>query len=328
MAKQVNIAIIGCGMMGELHAASATEAGFRVVVCASQPAEAAEAVAKKFDAEAVADPMVALQRDDIDAVCIATPTPTHADYVVAAAEAGKHIFCEKPLGRTLEQCDQAIAAADKNGVKLYVGHVVRYFHEFEAIRAQIDAGKVGKVGFVKTYRGGISPMGAGGWFRDAKQSGGATLDLLIHDLDWLRYAFGDPERVFSQNLAGKTSLPIDYVLATMRFPSGVIAQSIGTWAHPAGFRVKAEVCGSGGMIQYDSHDAPISVMPRETESGPSMIVPASPVNESPYTREWRDFAKWLSGESEPKVSPEDAKWAVRMALAAIDSAESGQPVEF
>lgn len=325
----MNLAIIGCGVMGEMHAECAAEAGFRVAVCASQPADAAEALAKKFDAEAVADPMAALRRDDIDVVCIATPTPTHADYVAAAADAGKHIFCEKPLGRTLEQCDEAIAAADRHGVKLYVGHVVRYFHEFEAIRNQIESGKIGKVGFVKIYRGGISPMGAGGWFRDAKQSGGPTLDLIIHDFDWLRYMFGDPERVFSQNLAGKTPLPIDYVLATMRFSSGVIAQCIGSWAHSAGFRVKAEVCGSGGMIQYDSDDAPITMMPRETDgNGPSMIVPASPVNESPYTREWRDFAKWLSGESEPRVTPDDAKWAVRMSLAAIESAESGQPVTF
>jgi UDP-N-acetylglucosamine 3-dehydrogenase len=171
-------------------------------------------------------------------------------------------------------------------------------------------------------------LGAGGWFRDIEQSGGATLDMLIHDFDWLRYTFGDPERVFSQNLAGKTDLPIDYVMATFRFPRGVIAQCIGSWAHPAGFRVKAEVCGSGGMIQFDSQNAPISVMPRETESGPSMIVPASPVNESPYTREWRDFANWLTGDSEPKVTADDAKWAVRMALAALESAANGQPVEF
>jgi predicted dehydrogenase len=69
-------------------------------------------------------------------------------------------------------------------------------------------------------------------------------------------------------------------------------------------------------------------MPRETESGPSMIVPASPVNESPYTREWRDFAAWLDGESEPRVTTDDARWAVRMALGAIESAETGQPVTF
>lgn len=324
----MNVAIIGCGMMGELHAACAAEAGFRVVVCASQPFETAEALAEQHGADATGDAAEAFQRDDVDVVCIATPTPTHADYVVAAAEAGKHIFCEKPLGRTLEQCDRAIDAAKQHGVKLYVGHVVRFFHEFEAIRAQVEANKAGKVGFVKTYRGGISPMGAGGWFRDEKQSGGATLDMIIHDLDWLRYMFGDPERVFSQNLLGKTPLPIDYVLATLRFPSGVIAQCIGSWAHPAGFRVKVEVCGSGGMIQFDSADAPISAMPRETESGPSMIVPASPVNESPYTREWRDFAAWLNGESEPRVTTDDARWAVRMALGAIESAETGQPVTF
>jgi UDP-N-acetylglucosamine 3-dehydrogenase len=315
-------------MMGSLHAACATEAGFRVVACASQPLETAEALAATYDADAVADAADVFARDDVDVVCIATPTPTHADYVVAAAEAGKHIFCEKPLGRDLAQCDRAIDAAQRHGVKLYVGHVVRFFHEFEAIRAQIDAGKVGKAGFVKTFRGGISPLGAGGWFRDIEQSGGATLDMLIHDFDWLRYTFGDPERVFSQNLAGKTDLPIDYVMATFRFPRGIIAQCIGSWAHPAGFRVKAEVCGSGGMIQFDSQNAPISAMPRETESGPSMIVPASPVNESPYTREWRDFANWLAGDSEPKVTADDARWAVRMALAALESAECGQPVEF
>ena len=172
----MNVAIIGCGGMGWHHAQFAANCGLDVVACGDTKLDKARAVAERFGAEATTDCMALCGRDDVDVVGIMTPTPTHMDYVIAAAEAGKDIFCEKPFGRTVEQCQAAQAAVDKAGVKLLVGHVVRYFHEFEAIKAQIEAGKVGNVGFVKAYRGGIFPEGEDLWFRDYEQSGGVTLD--------------------------------------------------------------------------------------------------------------------------------------------------------
>ncbi|MCP4641314.1 MAG: Gfo/Idh/MocA family oxidoreductase [bacterium] len=321
----MNVAIIGCGGLGANHAQFARNCGLNLVACGDANQEKAQALADAHGAEATTDCMALCQRSDIDVIGVMTPTPTHTDYVIAAAEAGKHIFCEKPFGRTVDQCLRAEAAAEKAGVKLFVAHVVRYFQEFEAMKAQVDAGKVGKVGFVKAYRGGIFPHGEGLWFRDYALSGGVTFDSSIHDYDWIRYAFGDVERVYCQALQRDDH--IDYALVTLRLKSGIIAHVIGTWAHPAGFRVKVEICGDGGMITFDSEEAPASTMMRQVEGGgPTMIVPGSPVEVSPYQLEWVDFLNWIEGKGEPKVKPEDATWAVRIASAALESAKTGQPV--
>jgi predicted dehydrogenase len=263
----------------------------------------------------------------VDIVAVTTPTPSHAEYVIAAAEAGKHIFCEKPFTRTVEEGQRAIAAAKKaKGVKLFVAHVVRYFQEFDAMRAQVAAGKVGKPGFVKTYRGGVYPHGEGEWFADYAQSGGVCFDCTIHDFDWLRYTFGEPERVFCQNLRNMASEFMDYALVTFRFKSGLISNTVGTWAHPSGFRVKVEICGDNGMLTFDSADTSVSVMKKEMPGRPAVIVPGSPVDVSPYQLEWEDFLGWLQGNHEPRVRPEDGLAAVRMAAAALESAETGRPV--
>jgi predicted dehydrogenase len=325
----MNLAIIGSGAMGAYHAGFATQCGLKVVACGDTVKANAQKLAAQYGAASTADCLSLCRRGDVDVVAICTPTPSHVEFLVAAAEAGKHIFCEKPLARTNEQCAAALAAVNKAGVKLFAAHVVRYFQEFEAIREQIVAGKVGKPGFVRTSRGGICPIGEGHWFRDYAQSGGVTMDTIIHDFDWLRYVFGDPQRVFCQNIHDRLDEGIDYSLVTLRMKTGVIVNTVGTWAQPSGFRVRVEVCGDKGMIQYDSADAPIASMMRESAGGaPGMIVPSSPVAESPYLLEWRDFAAWLEGKHAPRVTPEDGAWAVRIALAALESAEKGQPMAF
>ena len=325
----MNLGVIGCNTMGLMHCQMAENAGLKVVACGDISRDNARKAARKFGAEAVGDCVALCNRDDVDVVAVCTPTPTHTEYIQAAAGAGKHVFCEKPLGRTLETIDEALAAVERAGVKLYVGHVVRFFQEFEAMKARIDAGKIGNVGFVKTYRGGIFPGGKLGWFSDWNMSGGVTLDTIVHDMDWLRYVFGDPERIFAQNLKRVFSERIDYALVTMRMKCGTICNIVGTWAHPSGFRVKVDICGERGMVTFDSSEAPVSAQLRlGAGSGPSTIVPASPVLVSPYQLEWEDFAGWLAGTRKPRVTPEDGRWAVRMALAALESAETGQPVVF
>jgi len=288
----------------------------------------AGALAKATGAEATTDCMAALAREDVDIVAIATPTPTHSMYVVAAAGAGKHVFCEKPFCRTLDQCREALAAVKKARVKLHVGHVVRYFTGFEAMKTQVEAGAIGKVGFVKCFRGGGFPRGEADWFRDFEQSGGTALDLIIHDFDWLRYVFGDVETVFGQDLHEKMPDLIDHSQATLRMKNGIIAQVVGSWAHPHGFYATTEICGDGGMIKFSTQDSPTTFMKRQPAgAGPGVIVPSSPQEKSPYQLEWEDFLANIAGEGEPRVTGEDAMEAVRVSLAVLESAETGKPVK-
>lgn len=311
--------------MGHMHAAMATKCGLNIAACVDSSPAAAKRLAKKYRAKTAHNVTALLKDAAIDAVVISTPTPDHLIFIKAAAKAGKNIFCEKPLARSTPDCQEAIAATEKAGVKLFVGHVVRYFQEFEAIRAQITAGKIGKPGFVKTFRGGVFPGGKKSWFSDYKKSGGAVFDMLIHDFDWMRYTFGDVERIFCQSLLRSQPIPMDYALVTLRMKSGVIAHAIGSWAHPDGFRVKAEVCGSKGMVQYDSAQTALEVAPRKhAASASKTIVPGSPVEISPYQLEWKDFISWTENNRKPKVSPRDALEAVRIAEAALKSAETGK----
>ena len=324
----MNVALIGCSGMGRVHAEMAANCGLNIAICADKSRKAAGELAKKYGAKVMTDGFKAAAAPDIDIVAIATPTTTHLMFIEAAAKAGKHIFCEKPFCRTVADCKKAIAAAKKAKVKLFVGHVVRYFHEFEGMKAQIEAGKVGDPGYVKIYRGGIFPGGPKSWFANYEMSGGVTFDCAIHDMDWVRYVFGEPERIFCQALMKTKPLLIDYSQSNIRLKNGMIATIIGTWAHPSGFQVKAEICGSGGMIQYDSKEAPIASMLRDTGDGPSMVVPASPVAESPYHREWEDFIAWVQVKNhKPRVTPEDGLMAVKMAEAALKSSETGKPVK-
>lgn len=321
----MRLAVIGCGGMGTIHAQLAANCGLEVAACADTHLHKAQELAARFGADATADSLALARRKDIDVVAVATPTPHHAVYVKAAAEAGKHIFCEKPFTRTPQEADETVAVVERAGVKLFVGHVVRYFQEFEAIRERIQAGSIGKIGFIKTYRGGIYPMGEDAWFRDYAQSGGVTYDSSIHDFDWLRYVFGNPERVYCQAL--QRPEPLDYAMVTMWFRQGMISHTIGTWAHPGGFRVKVEACGDQGMITLDSNEAPISSRMRQTAGGgPGMIVPASPVPVSPYQLEWDDFVSWMRDGRTPRVQPQDAAWAVRIAYGALESARTRAPV--
>ncbi|HRZ83534.1 MAG TPA: Gfo/Idh/MocA family oxidoreductase, partial [Candidatus Hydrogenedentes bacterium] len=155
----MNVAIIGCGGMGALHAQMAANCGLKVALCADVVRPAAKALAEKHGAKVAASPEAACAAKSVDIVAITTPTPTHLPLIRAAAAAGKQIFCEKPFCRTVPECEKAIRTAEKAGVKLFVGHVVRYFHEFEKMREQIQAGALGEVGWVKLYRGGVFPGG-------------------------------------------------------------------------------------------------------------------------------------------------------------------------
>lgn len=324
----MNVAIIGCGGMGALHAQMAANCGLKVALCADVVRKAAKALAERHGAKVAASPEAACAAKNVDIVAITTPTPTHLPLIRAAAKAGKQIFCEKPFCRTVAECEKAIQAAEKAGVKLFVGHVVRYFHEFEKMRGQIQSGALGEVGWVKLYRGGVFPGGPTSWFRDYKQTGGATLDSMIHDLDWVRYVFGEPERVFCQALMRSEPVTMDHSQVTLRMKSGLIATVIGTWAQPSGFRVMAEICGSRGMLQYDMNEAPLRLEERATAAGPNWFVPMNPVAKSPYQSEWEDFLSWLDGTGTPRVTARDALAAVAMAEAALKSAKTGQPVTF
>ncbi|HTW09155.1 MAG TPA: Gfo/Idh/MocA family oxidoreductase, partial [Acidimicrobiales bacterium] len=130
-----------------------------------------------------------------DAVVLATPTDTHARLVVEAARAGCHVFCEKPLGRTATEAVGSLTACREAGVKLSVGHVVRYFPAYARIAEMVKSGQIGAPGLAKCQRVSGPPGAVRQWYGDASRSGGLLLDMGVHDFDWLRWCLGPVRRV-------------------------------------------------------------------------------------------------------------------------------------
>jgi len=326
----LKVGIVGAGTMGHIHADCCREVqGAELVGIADAAADRSRAFAEKYGVKPYADVATMCKDSAIDIAAVCVPTPWHHEVATEAASGGKHVFLEKPIARTLDQAQEIVAACERAGVKLFVGHVVRYFQEYCKAKELIDADQVGKVAVVRLLRGGPFPRTADQWYASREKSGGLIVDMLIHDYDWLRWCFGDVERVCARDLVERNIPYLDYALVCLRFKSRVIAHITGSWAYPGNFRTSLEVAGDKGMIQMSSTDStPISVELKSVEGagGGGVAVPASPVAKSPYLLEWEEFVSWLNDECEPRVCANDAVEALRIALAAEKSATTHQLV--
>ena len=150
----------------------------------------------------------------------------------------------------------------------------------------------------------------------------------IHDLDWLLWTFGPAEHVYARGLLARRIPFLDYALITVRFCNGVLAHVESSWAEAADFRVTGEVSGDGGLLTYDSAESTaLNVELRQPPVLPvGVIVPTSYTAESPYVSEQRHFARCVRGLEQPLITPEQAYDSLRLALSALDSVMSGQPV--
>lgn len=328
----IRVGIIGAGLMGRVHAAAYTHIPDSVLTAVADiRPEAASALAALSGAAVYTDGHELIRSGKVDVVDVALPTYLHKEYVLAAAAAGKHVFCEKPLALSLPDAREMIAACDQAGVKFMVGHVVRFFPEYAKLRQLAKAGEVGTPKFARTSRGGAFPAhGWQNWFADPAKSGGPLVDLVIHDFDWLRWVFGPVARVFAKSLTGRQLPNMDYCLTTVRFASGALAHVEGSWAAPAGapFLTAVEIGGTGGLMEYRSQQA---VGLRKTVKTPdhpiANAVPESPLQEDPYMLELRHFIHCVATGAQPLVTGQEALESLKVALAAAESARTGLPVE-
>jgi predicted dehydrogenase len=323
-----SIGIIGAGRIARVHAANAVLlGGLRVAVAADVEPDAARAIADELACDVAGSVEELFARADVEAVLITTPPATHADLVVAAAAAGKHVFCEKPLARTIEQARAIVDAADEAGVRVAVGHVVRVFPEYVRVKEILASGELGRPGIATLTRGSFSVATARPWYQDPARSGGVILDLMLHDLDVLRWWFGEPDRVSGKRLTGRGGA-LDYALATLRWPDGPIAHVEASWAEHDGFRTAFEVRGERGMLAHDSRKAsPVSTQIPGGPSGPAMI-PLTTVHETPYARQMRSLVDRLARGDEPLVSGREGLRSLALALTVIKAADAGEVIRW
>ncbi len=326
-----SIAIVGAGTMGGTHAAYMPHVpDVRVAWIVDPDRARAGALAAPLGARVAGDIAQALADPGLDAVLLAVPTPFHHALTLQAAAAGKHVFCEKPIALTLSDARAMTDACARAGVRFMVGHVVRFFPEYARIGALLAQGAIGQVGVVRAARLNAYPSVGRGWYGDFDSSGGVVLDMMIHDLDTLRWYFGEIARVYARGLSyGPYRASVDYALAIVRFASGVIAHVEASWAH-ARFRTSIEVAGAEGILRHASEETAALRLertgPPEAQSGVGM--PRSPLAASPYQLEFQHFLGCLAARTPPLTGGDEATRSLAAALAVLEAIRSGRPVHF
>jgi 1,5-anhydro-D-fructose reductase (1,5-anhydro-D-mannitol-forming) len=273
-------------------------------------------------------PPAALFRDsDVDVVDITLPTFSHAKYAVAALEAGKHVICEKPMAITVAECERMIAAAKAAKRLLFIAHCIRFWPEYVVLKKLVDSGKYGRVLSARFWRMSATPRWSwDGWLLDEKRSGSAAVDLHIHDTDLVNYVFGVPKAVRSVGAVGAVSnTGVDSLTTQYIYGRGAEVVATGNWIAAPGFGFTHGfcVCLEKATVEFDlKSKVPLTVHPM---AGPS-VQPKLPKDDG-YLAELRHFVNCIAaGKPSSVVTAEDARDALKVALAEVKSVKTGKPV--
>jgi predicted dehydrogenase len=261
---------------------------------------------------------------EIDVIDLCTPTPTHADLAVAALASGKHVLCEKPLGRTPADARRiAEAAATAKGFFM-PSMCIRFWPEYAWVKQAIDDGRFGKVLAARFRR--VTEAPAWGTFLDGAKSGGALLDLHIHDVDFAQHCFGKPSSVLAVGYT-KVSGEIDHAMALWRYKDGPAVQIEGGWAMASGFgfHMGYTVNFERATVDFDCTRGADAF--KVSEAGkPQQTLTLEPTDG--YTEELRYFLKCIeSGQRPTRVTAPEAALAVELCVAEAESIRIGQVVE-
>lgn len=327
----IGCAIVGAGFMGGIHAASLRQipsAQLKWVV--DKDLNKARALAAPNKARPTNQLDSVLSDPEVVTVIHCLPTVFRLEFLKQYIAAGKHILCEKPLARTLAEA-RAIKQFLQGYKKIFmVGQVVRFFWEYEQTRQLIRSNAIGTPGIARFSRCGGFPRGGTDWYSDYEMSGGAALDLSIHDIDYMLWTFGLVKRVYAKGLAKTNLRHGDYMLAILKFANGMIAHAEVSWAEPLGsFFTRFEVSGSKGMIEFDSRNAPPFVLTQKAvdEDTPAgLVVPQRAELESPFLRELKHFIHCIEQKKKPLVTVDDGMRALTVSLSCLESIQTGRPV--
>jgi len=336
--EKLKVGLIGCGNIGaraHLPAYARIPEAELVAVC-DIVKERADQAARASGAVPYTDYRRLLERNDIGMVDICLPSYLHAEVATAAAEAGKHVLCEKPIAHRLEAAKAMIGAVRKAGIKLMIGHVRRFDHRYTSIKAQVDAGKVGKPVFIRRAERQFLPFPPDAWQWDPKRGGGVILDIGIHAADLFRWLFGeDAVEIYavarSVREAAQEAGSFDHALVTCKFPEGKVGFAEISWAYPQGFGgalyAQLDIVGTEGKISYSDKDTnPLLIYTPDKGHELPRYFRFMSTTEYAFEEEIRHFVRCVLEDREPAVSLEDAYAALEMVLAAQRSAERGEPV--
>ena len=330
---KVNIGVIGVGRIGRLHARNLKYQvpGLKVLAVADIFEKSAREVASQLEIPiAEKDYRVLLENNDIDAVVICSSTDTHAQIISEAAQAGKHIFCEKPIALDIDKIDQAIAAVKNAGIKLQVGFNRRFDPSFKKAKDLVKKGTIGTPHLVRiTSRDPEPPP-----ISYVKISGGIFLDMMIHDFDIARFLL-DQEVVELMAVGSCLVDPaigeagdIDTAIVTLKYEGGAWGTIDNSRKAVYGYDQRIEIFGSEGCVMV-GNPTPTEVTinsAEDTKTDKPLYFFTERYQEA-YLAEMKEFIKCIQEDTKPPVGGFDGKISVQMGYAAKESLIKGSFVK-
>ena len=335
--QPVRICMVGAGRVGKLHSGTFARhvPGGTVVALVDPATQILDETGAQFGIDGRYTSLEeALDKAAVDAVVITTPTFTHRDLAILAAERGKHVFLEKPMAMNLDECDEILAACEHNGVHLQIGFMRRFDPEFVAAAERIAAGEIGEPMLIKslTHGPGLPPP----WARDIVTSNGNLAEVNSHDLDCVRWLMGSNiDRIYVEvaNFKGdergvEAEHFYDNMITTLRFESGGLGSFSGVCPCDYGYDARVEIVGKEGIMQIGSMRSQDVVVCVNRDQG--LITPVYrrwPERfEWAYIREMEHFVASIQSDTAPRASGQDGWWAVAGVLAGTRSMLEERPV--
>ncbi len=334
-------AVVGLGVMGRTHANAMKRLPDAELACIVDvdPAKR-ERGAADFGVPTYDSLEAALAAEKLDMVNITLPTYLHSGAAVQALEAGLHVLCEKPMAIDVEQCQAMIEAARKAGKQLMIAQVLRFWPEYIKLKEIIDGGEYGALRAIHCTRLSGPPLWSwDNWLMDAKRSGGALLDLHVHDIDWINCLLGRPKAVFASSVHIEKFGGWAHTFANYSY-DGVTATAEGGWAMPGsfGFVMAFRALLDGAVVTYSSADSPTMKLCAEGEQEAKPVDLAAKMAEEDsggniaatdgYYNECKYFVECLkAGKSPTTVTPQEAMVNIEIALAEARSSATGELVK-
>lgn len=339
MSRKMRFAVIGAGVIAPSHAkAIAGNSEAELVAVADVELDKANKLAENFSIPYVyQDYQELLKRDDIDAVTVAVPSGYHAEIVIAASEAGKHVLCEKPLDITADSMTRMITASRKAGVKLGCVFQRRVTEASIVAKQAIEAGKLGKLvlgdAYQKSYRSPQYYKSAGWRGTWAIDGGGALMNQGVHGIDLIQWLMGDVHSVFAYSSALVREIEVeDTAVAVVKYKNGAFGVIQGTTSVYPGQETRFELHGEKGTIIFDDSGFKQWKFADHEEEMPQVVPRVSASNDPTQIANdghfilVNDLIQAIREDRDPLVPGEEGRKAVDLIHAIYESARTGKEV--